>query len=151
MKFSRIAFAARCAFVLSATTSMPAAAAGVADGLKCFKISDLPRLKGVADLDSADLGLDAGCKVGRAETNCVPVTSSVVSAEGPTGPLLAVSGPNPGDRICYKVKCAGTSPQSQEISNVFGTRTIGASKATTVGCARREGSGEPGPKRGHLR
>jgi len=46
--------------------------------------------------------------------------------------LLGVSGPNPGDRICYKIRCPGNPPTLPEISDVFGTRVLRGVRATTL-------------------
>jgi hypothetical protein len=104
------------------------------DHLKCFKITDSFRLKGTVDLDSAALGLEPGCRVLGARQYCVPVRSTIVSAEDDGAPVtpIALSGPNPGDRICYRVRCPQPVPPSGQVTDVFGSRTVEFKRAYTL-------------------
>ncbi len=100
----------------------------VSDHLKCYKIKDPVQLKGVVDLDSPQFGLEPGCTISKTKLFCVPATKTVLSAENratgtPISPL-PVSGPNPGDRICYKIKCLTPGPANQVVTDQFGTRTL---------------------------
>lgn len=108
--------------------------ASVADGLRCYRVEDPMLLDGVVNLDAADLGFDSTCRVKKTRTYCVPVSTSVVSATANDHALtpLAVSGPNPGDRICYKIRCPGPLPQLPEVSDIFGTRTLTAVRNATL-------------------
>lgn len=49
----------------------------VVDHLKCYKIKDPTKLKGIVDLDSPQFDLEAGCKIGKAKKLCVPVKKTV--------------------------------------------------------------------------
>ncbi|HEY2774864.1 MAG TPA: hypothetical protein VGK20_12535 [Candidatus Binatia bacterium] len=104
------------------------ARADVADHLKCYKIKDPLNLSATADLNTPLFGADAGCSISKAKLFCVPATKTNVSAKnkttGTTITLQRVDGPDPGARICYKVKCPASVPD-QEISDQFGTRTVG--------------------------
>jgi len=116
----------------------PTAQARADDHLKCYKIRDELKLKGIVDLDSSQFGLESGCKIGKAKLFCVPVTKTVIeAADAKTGPisLLPVFGPPaPGDRVCYKVKCPRppTPIPGQEISDQFGNRNVGSFKTSLL-------------------
>src|SRR5262245_25830760 len=85
------------------------AAAQDPDHLKCYKVRDPLLLSGTVDLSSPQLGDEPGCKIGRATPAlfCVPATKTVVEVKDratgqPIAPL-PVTGPDPGDRLCYKI------------------------------------------------
>lgn len=110
------------------------AAAQVADHLKCYKIKDPLKLAGTVDLDTPQFGLDPGCRVSKAKLFCVPASKTNVAVEDRgTGPItpLPVSGPQPGDRICYKVRC-DQPVADQQATDQFGTRTLGKFKTALV-------------------
>jgi len=123
----RIARTIAPAVLLVVTIAAPARAQ-VADHLKCYKIRDPVKLAAVVDLDSPQFGLEAGCKVTPAKMFCVPARKTVISAvDKATGlPItpLPVTGPDPGDRICYKVKCPEPFPPDTEATDQFGTRRL---------------------------
>ncbi len=108
------------------------------DHLKCYKIKDPVKLKGIVDLNSPQFGLEAGCKIGKAKLFCVPATKTVLQAEDKATGLpivpLPVTGPNPGDRVCYKVKCPQPFPPDTAIADQFGIRTVTKFKPSIV-CA----------------
>ncbi len=110
------------------------AQAQIDDHLKCYKIKDDIKLKGVVDLDGQQFGLEPGCKISKAKLFCVPVTKSNVQVEaknddGPVTPLPILGPPAPGDRICYKVKCPGPQPPDTTASDQFGTHNMTKFKA----------------------
>jgi hypothetical protein len=114
--------------VLVIVTAAASAHAAVNDHLKCYKVKDALNLAAVVDLNSPQFGLEAGCKVSKAKFFCVPATKTVVSAEDkkthvPITPL-PVGGPDPGDRVCYKVKCPEPFPPDTQVTDQFGTRTV---------------------------
>ncbi len=116
------------------------------DHLKCYKMKDPLKLAGTADLDTPQFGLDPGCKLSGAKLFCVPATKTNVAAtdkstKQPIMPL-PVGGSDPGDRICYKVTCAQVVPD-QEVTDQFGSRTIGRLKATMVCTPAMKGSPPP--------
>ena len=115
------AFAFGLAFATLARAQVP-------DHLKCYRVTDPLRLKGIVDLDSPQFGLEPGCSLSRAILICVPVSKTVQSAvDAQTGqPItpLVVAGADPGDRICYKIRCATPGPAAQEFTDQFGTRTL---------------------------
>jgi hypothetical protein len=109
-------------------------AAQVDDHLKCYKIKDDIKLKGLVDLDSKQFGLEPGCKIGNAKLFCVPVTKSNVQVTaknkaGIVNPLPIFGPPAPGDRICYKVKCPDPRPPDTTASDQFGTHNLTKFKA----------------------
>jgi hypothetical protein len=68
--------------------------------LECFKIKDALNLKGIVDLESPQLGVDAGCRIQKAKYYCVPATKSVVAVQDgrdPITPLPLSAVPAPGD------------------------------------------------------
>jgi hypothetical protein len=112
---------ATAAFVLAASVSYAAD-----DHLECYKIKDPLALRGIVDLDSPQFGVAAGCSVSKAKMFCVPAEKTVIQATDKNGAitLLDVPGPDPGDRICYKIKCPAVTIPDQQVSDQFGTRTI---------------------------
>ncbi|MBI3767819.1 MAG: hypothetical protein HY271_04895 [Deltaproteobacteria bacterium] len=116
----------------------PAAANGIADHLKCYQVQDALKLGGTVDLNSPQFGVEAGCKVSTAMFFCVPVTKTNVAVTNKTTkqPIRPqpVSGPDPGDRVCYKVKCPKptTKIPNQSVTDQFGNRTITKFKATLL-------------------
>jgi hypothetical protein len=85
-------------------------------------------LEAFVDLDSPQFGVAPNCKVGKAKLFCVPAEKAVISARDKATKLpitpLPVTGPNPGDRICYKVKCPEPFPPDTQVTDQFGTRTV---------------------------
>jgi uncharacterized protein DUF1566 len=112
--------------------------AQVPDHLKCYKVKDALNLGGTADLDTPQFGADPGCKISKALLFCVPATKANVAVTNKTTktPItpLPVSGLNPGDRICYKVKCPtpATPIPDQSVTDQFGNRTVSKLKAALV-------------------
>jgi hypothetical protein len=128
---------------LTLLLSVPASAQ-IADHLKCYKIKDSLKLAARADLDTPQFGLDPGCKLSEAKLFCVPATKTNVSATDKKThtPIIPqpVDGPNPGDRICYKVKCEAV-PSPQQVTDQFGTRTLSKLKASLVCTPAVKGAG----------
>jgi hypothetical protein len=119
----------------------PPALAQIPDHLKCYTIKDPVALSGVVDLNSPQFGVEAGCRISRAHFFCVPATKDVVSAtDKATGmPItpLPVSGPDAGDRVCYKIKCPVNPPPPPPntlATDQFGTRTLTNFRASLL-CA----------------
>src|SRR5438445_6079644 len=128
------------ASLLAALLPAPARAA-LPDHLKCYKIKDALKLTGIVDLDSAQFGLEVGCKISSAKLFCVPAEKTVVSATdkatgAPITPLPFSHPASDGDRVCYKVKCpTPTTPiPDQQATDQFGTRTLAKLKASML-CA----------------
>jgi len=111
------------------------AVAQVPDHLKCYKVRDPLQLSGTVDLDSPQFGVDTGCKIlqGIPPLFCVPATKTVVEvrdrATGQPITPLPISGPDPGDRLCYKLKCDAPSPPDIQVTDQFGTRTLSGLRA----------------------
>ena len=76
-----------------------------------------------------------GCKIGKAIPTlfCVPATKTVVEvrdrATGQPITPLPIAGPDPGDRLCYKIKCDAPSPPDTQVTDQFGTRTMSGLRA----------------------
>ena len=104
------------------------APAQIADHLECYKVKDPLKLEAFVDLDSPQFGLAPNCKVGKAKFFCAPAEKTVLSAVDKATDLpitpLPITGPNAGDRICYKVKCPEPFPPDQPATDQFGTRTL---------------------------
>ena len=120
-----------CRYLLALALWLTLAAwarAQVPDHLRCYKVKDPVRLKGVVNLTTAQFGLESGCSISRGTLFCVPATKTVVSAKNkktPITPLAFWSPPTGGDRVCYKVKCRRPLPADQQVTDQFGTRTLG--------------------------
>jgi hypothetical protein len=127
---------ARSAVLASLSLWLAAAPADavVADSLKCYRVTDPLALAGLVELDAEALGLTESCTIKKTKTYCVPVDAEVVDATANGSPVsaLTVSGPNPGDRICYKIRCPNGAPTLPEVSDSFGTRTLQGARATTL-------------------
>src|SRR5262245_5940954 len=106
----------------------PPTRAQVPDHLQCYKIADALKLTGTVDLEAPQLGLAPGCRISAAKLFCVSATARNVAATNKaTGePIIPspVSGPDPGDRVCYKLKCPAASIPDQQATDPFGTRTV---------------------------
>jgi hypothetical protein len=112
-----------------------AARAEVADHLKCYRIKDPLKLGGTVDLDTPQFGIDRGCRISKARLFCVPATKTNVAVTNkatkePITPL-PVSGPDPGDRVCYQVKCPA-AVADQEVTDQFGTRVLAKFRTSLV-------------------
>jgi len=108
------------------------------DHLQCHLIADDLRLKGIVDLTSPQFGLAPGCKISRAKYFCVPTAKRVVMAtnartQTPIVPV-PVGGPDPGDRICYVVKCPAVTLPDREVTDQFGTRSMRRFRPPTLLC-----------------
>jgi len=107
-----------------------------ADHLQCYKIADGLKLTGTLDLESPQLGLAPGCRISAAKLFCVSATArNVAATDKATGEPITpapVSGPDPGDRICYKLKCPAASIPDQQATDPFGTRTVRKPRAAML-------------------
>jgi hypothetical protein len=119
--------------VLLVLATCTAAHAQGADHLECYKGNDPLKLAAVVDLNAAQLGLQPGCSIAPAKLFCVPVTKTVEQAtdKGTRQPIVpqVVLGADPGERICYKVKCPAAVVPDQLASDQFGKRTFGKLRA----------------------
>jgi len=122
----------RCAVGLAALclTWAGLAAAQAPDSLECYRVKDVLGLRGTAELDTPQFGVDPGCRVAEARLLCVPATATdlAVTNKRTNQPItpLPVSGPDPGGRICYRVKCPipATPIANGPVTDPFGTRTM---------------------------
>src|SRR5262245_20772819 len=123
------------------------ASAQTPDHMKFYSIRDSLSLKGHVDLSSVQAGLEPGCKVSKAFLFCVPAQSTVVDAQsrGESIQPTALGGPNPGDRICYKIKCSGALPPAHQVTDTFGTRSIQPIKSYTLCTPAVEGGPPSSP------
>jgi hypothetical protein len=108
------------------------------DHLECHQIKDDLHLKGVVDLASPELGLAPGCKISTAKFFCTSTSKTIVSAidahtKSPIVPL-PVTGSDPGDRICYVVKCPAVVLPDRLVTDQFGTRDVRRFKAASLLC-----------------
>lgn len=123
--------------VLGLVLAATSAPAQVADHLQCFKLKDPVALKAVADFDSAQLGLAAGCKVSKTALFCVPADTTILSASDHGQPLVPLphAGPEAATRrVCYKVKCPSVTLPDPVVTDQFGTRTLSKLRTAMV-CA----------------
>jgi len=120
----------------------PATAQTVFDNMKCYKIRDTqPGKQYTADLVpklthdfSTELGdriiggvLKKGCRIRvPAKLFCIEVEpQNAHDASPPYNPAQwTVDGPEPGERLCYKLSCPPTPQKDLAIIDAFGTRTI---------------------------
>lgn len=117
--------------ITTVTTTTTTTVMKVVDHLKCYRIKDPQTLSGQVDLDSAQFGLEADCRITKATKFCVPVTKSVDSAAVNGQPFTVVPFPGQtilGDYVCYKIKCTTNVPDTK-VRDQFGTRTLTKFKA----------------------
>ena len=123
-------------FGLVPTSITTFAIAQTNDHLKCYKIKDNLKLAGTADLDTPQFGPDPGCTVSKTTLFCVPATKTNVAVRDKTTgtPItpLPVTGPDPGDRICYKIKCPALLPTDAQVTDQFGNRQVAKFKASLL-------------------
>lgn len=130
---------AACATVLLAGT---AGAQTVFDNMKCYKIRDslsgkqytadlAPKLTHDFQLEPGDkiVGgvLKKGCRIRTpAKLFCIEVEpENARDASPPYDPAQwTVAGPEPGERLCYKLSCPPVPQKELAIIDSFGTRTI---------------------------
>ena len=125
------------ASVLALGTWLVASSAGAQlhDHLKCYRVRDATSSVATVDLHPADSVLfevDAGCTVKvRSKQLCVPVQQDLVESSG--GPLHITGQELTNAFLCYAVKCpASTLPETLEMSDPFGTRTLSSLHTSTV-------------------
>src|SRR5689334_11539796 len=100
-------------------TFVHSSAAVTTDDLRCFKVKDPLKLKGVADVASAQAA-EAGCKLKASAFVCVPAAATVSEAFSKKTPItmLPVSGSTQTDtRVCYKLSCP-SAPVPQGVTDL---------------------------------
>jgi len=120
-----------CAALLIAAT---AASAQPYDHLKCFKFRDVQTFdSATADLETIEAAFPTqNCEIKKkAKHFCVPTSKDVTSIDAgtdtPFGAQELVF-----EQVCYKVKCPNVTIADQQISDQFGTRTVGRFKASLL-------------------
>jgi len=99
----------------------------VVDHLKCYKVKDPNKLKGIVDLTSPQFGVEPNCKIVRTTKFCVPVKKAVTSASvnGTAITPSPVAGQNLiDDYVCYIIVCKTPPPASAKVQDQFSTRTF---------------------------
>ena len=97
------------------------------DHLKCYKIKDPNKLKGIVDLTSPQFGVEPACKISKTVTFCVPVKKAVTSASvnGTAITPSPIAGQNlVDDYVCYHIVCQTPPPASAKVQDQFSTRTF---------------------------
>jgi hypothetical protein len=118
------------ALLLSPTMSI----AGDAQHLHCFRVRDPLKLRGKVQLDSTAFGLDASCKISRAKMFCTSAEVTVLEAFDRKNPIapLAIFGSQPGDRICYKVRCPKRKLPEPHVADHFAQRDISKLRTSLI-------------------
>ncbi len=114
------------------TVLVGSAGAGfITDHLKCYKIKDELRLRGIVDIFTPQFGLEEGCRIKKAKFFCVPAEKIVVEVdikkkgeEVPMSPQLIFGDQLFSDQICYQIKCEKPFPEDQLVADQFGARTV---------------------------
>ena len=105
--------------VLSVVLFTTSARAQTADHLKCYKIND-PQAKATYTADLGGLVPESGCTIKvPAKLLCVHATKTNVSPP----PIVAPPADQPGDFLCYTIKCPKAGPFLVPFSDQFGART----------------------------
>jgi len=110
------------------TTTLPTQ---VFDHLKCYRVKDPLKLKGVVDLtptQESPFDVEEGCKIAKAKKYCIPVMKDV-DESATNVPVVPFPGqPLVDDYICYKVRCPEVDI-TRDIVDQFGTRRLEKFKA----------------------
>jgi hypothetical protein len=129
---------AAAAVLLAAYALLPIGAAHAqTDHLECFKIKDTASFSATVNLtppEEMPIGADTGCIVKvRSRQLCIPVKKDVIAISGPN---LDLEGQDLANAfLCYSVKCPTADvPDSAEMSDQFGTRTVSGLRRSTI-CA----------------
>ena len=138
----KASLAIAAAMAVIGLVARPAAAQPMFDNMKCYKINDnAPRKTYTADLlpklthdFATELGdrivggvLQKGCRIRvPAKFFCLEVEAeNTHDASPPYNPAQwTVAGPEPGERLCYKLSCPPVAAKDLAIIDAFGTRTI---------------------------
>ncbi len=129
---SDCAAAPACNPTTTSTTTTTTLLVQVFDHLKCYKIKDGMKLKGIVDLAAAGapFGVEVGCKIRKAKKFCVPVMKTVRQID--VDLTDAGVGQSLTDyRICYKIKCPGVDI-TENVKDQFGVRVLSKFKAAEV-------------------
>ncbi len=107
------------------------AGAETADHLECYKAKDTLDLLANIDLESPQFGDNPNCTVSKAKFFCVPAVKTV------NGPVAQehMHGSDPGDRVCYELKCKDQSkpdPGETLVADQFGGRTLTRQKTAML-------------------
>jgi hypothetical protein len=124
---------------------LSAGVAAAQDHLVCYKVKDPLRLRSTAptwlDLTGPQYGSEQCKIVGALRLFCVNVDKTVTAplerkiAPGSYEPFTPtnLAGLGEQDRVCYRIKCAGTAaPPTQIVTDQFATRTVIAPKPFLV-------------------
>lgn len=124
----------------------------VFDNMKCYNVKDsLGSGEYTADLQPQDATtfalepgdtvvggvLRRGCRIKMAARYfCIPVTDlNNRSTRPPFDPAQwTVDGAEPGDRLCYKLRCPSTTAKSLDVIDQFGSRRISVTGKTAYLC-----------------
>jgi len=113
------------------TTTSSTTLVTVFDHLKCYKVRDPNKLKGIVDLDGPQFGLEPNCRVGKTFRFCVPVKKTVnlaaTTVNGQPVTLAPVAGLSLiDDYVCYRILCKAPPPPpvSANVQDQFSTRTF---------------------------
>lgn len=120
--------------LLSAVLCLPMVSSPIGaqtnDHLKCYKIKDPLKLKGIVDLHTPQFGPEPHCRIERPELFCVPATKRVLEVfddatdpKTPIHPLPVFGPPAQVDRICYRLKCK-TERATLDVVDQFGRRSV---------------------------
>ena len=96
------------------------------DHLKCYQVRDSLFPDNTFDLRpfQEEFGLEENCSiVGRFRLFCIPVAKENV-APAPQNPFIKFPVNSSVDRVCYQIKCEGSTPPDLEVTDQFGTRTL---------------------------
>jgi len=131
---------------IATLVTVPSAHA-IDDHLKCYKIKDPNKFKGIVDLNTSQFGDELGCNLTiKASFFCAPASKDVVDSGGLT--ILPVVGQDlTNDQVCYKLKCAAPFPPDTDITDQFGSRTVEKLKPQFLCVPAIEGP-PPGPPPG---
>lgn len=97
------------------------------DHLTCYKVKDPLKIRGVAEIDTAQFGIHDDCKLRKSKFFCVPSTKESVTVSAQQGPvtILPVSSPPAlTDYVCYRMRCKRPVPPDSEITDQFGNRVV---------------------------
>ncbi|HYC00174.1 MAG TPA: hypothetical protein VEC57_13650 [Candidatus Limnocylindrales bacterium] len=131
----RMTIAAVAATMMMAGAALAGPPPTLYDHLECFKMRDTISFGATVNLEPSfnnpGIVLQEGCRLAvKSKEICFPVAKTVVDSEEPTIPVAGQDLAN--GFLCYSVKCPFDGVPDFEVSDQFGTRTVGRLKTSKL-------------------
>jgi hypothetical protein len=103
----------------------PSASAQTQDHLKCSRTEYTSEAYETPDIRRTAFGVDQGCTIqAKVRELCVPTSADVIDGD------TDFHGDDAGvERLCYKVKCPKRALPAVQVTDRFGSRTVGVRRS----------------------